>query len=135
MIWLDNSPWKYTILHREEVPHNFPVKHMDILEQAIDYRVPPGKVDALAVYNGSVTVHRTKGDMVAMCDREEMNFLALNLAHDIVTEKLSAAAARQIYTTTAVAFLKGEKPPYTQGLQFQAPPGDTGDPDQVQVAM
>lgn len=135
VIWLDNGPWKYTILHREEVPHNFPIKHMDILEQAISYRVPPGKVNELAVYNGSVTVRRTKGDMVAMCDREEMNFLALNLAHDIVTEKLSAAAARQTYTTTAVAFLKGEKPPYTQGLQFQAPPGDTGDPDQVQVAM
>lgn len=135
MIWLDNSPWKYTILYREEVPHNFPMKHMDILEQAIDYRVPPGKVDELTVYNGSVTVRRTKGDMVAMCDREEMNFLALNLAHDIITEKLSAAAARQAYTTTTLAFLKGEKPPYTQGLQFQAPQGDTGDPDQVQVAM
>jgi hypothetical protein len=135
VIWLDNGPWKYTILYREEVPHNFPMKHVDILEQAINYRVPSGKINELAVYNGSLTVRRTKGDIVAMCDKEEMNFLALNLAHDIVTEKLSAAAARQAYTTTAVAFLKGEKPPYTQGLQFQAPQSDTGDPDQLQVAM
>jgi hypothetical protein len=135
LIWLDNNPWKYTIICREEVPHNFPVKHIDILEQAINYRVPPEKCDELAAYNGSVTVRRTKGELVAMCDREPMNFLALNLAHDIVIGKLNVEEARQAYATTALAFRKGEQRPYTQALQFQVPQKNTGDPDQATATM
>jgi hypothetical protein len=135
LTWLDNGPWKYSMLYREEVPHNFPMKHTDVLEQAIAYRVLPEKYDELAAYNGSVTVRRTKGEMSAMCDREEMNFLALNLAHDIITGKLSVEAARQAYTTTVLAFIKGEKHPYTQALQFQLPPGNLGDPDRVTATM
>jgi hypothetical protein len=108
---------------------------MDILEQAIDYRVPPEKYGALAAYNGSVTARRTRGELAAMCDKEAMNFLALNLAHDIITGKLSVEEARQAYTTTALAFTKGEQRPYTQALQFQVPPKGTGDPDQVTATM
>ena len=135
LIWLEHGPWKYSIICREEIPHNFPLKHMDILEQAIDYRVPPDKCNELAAYNGSVTVRRTKGELAAMCDKEAMNFLALNLAHDIIIGKLSVEAARQAYTAAAVAFMKGEQPPYTQALQFQVPQKNTGDPDQVTATM
>jgi hypothetical protein len=135
IMWLNNGPWEYSILYRQEVPHNFPVKHMDMLEQAIHYRVPPEKFNDLATYNGSITVHRTQGEMSAMCDREEMNFLALNLAHDLLVEKLSVEEARQAYSKMALAFMKGDKPPYTQALQFQVSQGETGYPDQTTTRM
>ncbi|MGQ0816322.1 MAG: hypothetical protein ACT4O1_17985 [Gemmatimonadota bacterium] len=129
LVWHNNGPWKRTILNREETPHDFPKPHTDLLEQFIDYRVPPDKFDELAAYDGSVIVERTKGELSARCDKEEMNFLALNLANDIVTGRRSVEAARQFYAETVAAFMRGERPPYTQGLQFQVPRGGTADRD------
>lgn len=129
LVWLKNGPWKYTLLYREEVPHLFPMKHTDMLEQVIDYKVPPDKFDELAAYDGSVTVRRTKGEMSAMCDKEEMNFLALNLAHDIVTGKMGVEEARKFYGKVAMAFMKGEKHEYTQKLAFEVKE-KTADPDE-----
>jgi hypothetical protein len=58
-----------------------------------------------------------------------MNFVAINLAHDIVAAKRTVAEAREEYTRLYVAFKRGEKPPYTQGFQFPRPTGDTKDRD------
>lgn len=41
LIWYNNGPWKRTIAYPDEVPHNSPQPHSDIVEQFIDYRVPP----------------------------------------------------------------------------------------------
>jgi hypothetical protein len=130
LVWHRNGPWKRTIIYRDELPHNFPKKHVDVMEQFVDYHVPPEKCDDLAAYDGSVTVRRTKGEMSAMCYQEETNFLALNLAHDIVTGKLNAEEARQSYARAVKAFMKGEKHPYMQKLVFrQAGRAGTADPD------
>lgn len=128
--WNNNGPWKYTIVHRDPSPHNFPMKHEDVLEQGIDYRVPPGKFSDLAFYDGSVHARRTKGEVSAMCDKEPMNFLAINLANDIVSGKASVDEARQTYGKIAMAFMKGEKHAYTQGLAFERQKVAAGDPDQ-----
>jgi hypothetical protein len=130
LMWMNKGPWKAIIVNRREVPHSFPKAHTDLLEGVIDYRVPPDKFDELAQYDGSVIAERTRGTLAARCDKEEMNFLALNLAHDIVTGRKTVAAARKEYADTAMAFMNGEKRPYTQKLQFDAMKGNTGDPDQ-----
>jgi hypothetical protein len=93
--------------------------------------VPPDKFDALAAYDGSVIAERTKGELAARCDMEEANFLALNLAHDIVTGIRSVAQARQFY-----AEVMQEKRPteYLQGLRFQVPRTAQGDPDRQLMA-
>lgn len=124
------SPPPGSCLYREEVPHNFPKKHTDTLEQVIDYRVPPDKFDELVAYDGSMTVRRTKGEMSAMCDKEEMNFLALNLAHEVAAGKLGVGDARKTYAKVAMAFMKGEKHPYTQALQFKVADKETADRDE-----
>jgi len=115
----------------EEIPHNFPKPHMDMLLQSTDYPVPPDKFDALAAYDGSVIAERTKGELAARCDMEEANFLALNLAHDIVTGIRSVAQARQFY-----AEVMQEKRPteYLEGLRFQVPRTAQGDPDRQLMA-
>lgn len=134
LIWYNNGPWKRTIVYRDEVPHNFPKPHVDVLEQFIDYRVPVEKFDELAAFDGSVIPERTKGEISARCDMEEMNFLALNLAHDIVTGKRTVDEARESYAETANAFMMKRSAPYTEKLQFQAPQGDTADLDQTMMA-
>jgi hypothetical protein len=134
LIWFNNGPWKRTIIYRDEVPHNFPKPHTDLLEQFIDYQIPIDKYDDLAAYDGSVVPERTKGEISARCDMEEMNFLALNLAHDIITGARSVEDARQSYADTAVAFMMNRPAPYTEGLRFQPPAGETADTDETMIA-
>jgi hypothetical protein len=105
-----------------------------VLEQVIDYRVPPDKADDLIAFDGSVVIERTRGELSARCEGEEANFLALNLAHDIVTGKLDVAGARAKYTETMKAFNAGEKPDYMQRLLFEPPSGDTRDPDAATIS-
>ena len=135
LIWYNNGPWKKTILFKEEVPHHFPKVHTDLLQQFIDYKTPVDKFDDLAQYDGSVIVERTKGEISARCDKEEMNFLALNLANDIATGKKTVEEARAYYAKAAMAFMKGEKDPYTSGLKFTVANGGTADPDMPAPGM
>jgi len=133
LVWHNNGPWKKTTVGREESPHDFPKPHTDLMLQTINYRVPPEKFALLAAYDGSVTAHRTKGELSALCDNEEANFLALNLAHDIIIGKRTPEEARKFYTDAIIAKDNGAKPPYTQALQFEVPKGNTGDRDKVTI--
>ena len=78
-------------------------------------------------------MERTRGELAARCDKEELNDLALNLAHDLVTGKITVEEARRTYTQTAAGFLLGKSDPYTEGLQFQVPRGDTADLDEPTI--
>jgi hypothetical protein len=133
LIWRNNWPWKRTVVYRDEVRHLFPTPHTDLLEQTIDYQVPPEKFGDLASYNGSVMAGRTAGKLAARCDKEEMNFLALNLAHDLIIAKCTVYEARRMHTEIAVAFMMEDPHAYTQGLQFEMAKSNTSDPDQPDV--
>lgn len=121
LIWRDNGPWKRSIVHRDPVAHSFPRPHQDVLEQVIDYRVPAEYADDLALYDGSVIIDRTAGELTARCDSEAMNFLALNLADDIVKGEKTVAEARLEYGRAALQQMAGDSPDLTQGLQFEPP--------------
>jgi len=131
VIWHDNKPWKRTIISREEVPHDFPSPHKDCLEQFIEYQVPPDKFDELAHYDGSVIVERTKGLMSARCAGESMNFVAINLAHQIITDAMTIEQARARYVELSNAHKDGEHPPETTRFTFNLPTGNTKDPDRA----
>nr|MBA3580323.1 hypothetical protein [Gemmatimonadaceae bacterium] len=107
----------------------FPGPHPDVMQQFIDYRVPLDRYDEMAMYDGSVVVERTNGEMSARCDKEEANFLALNLANDIATGRRTVEDARAMYAREIMAFKQGQGGPYTKGLQFSVPRGGTADPD------
>lgn len=71
--------------------------------------------------------------------KEEMNFLALNLMHDIlmhdiVTGKLGVDEARRHLYGDGRQIHDGPHEPYTQGLQFEASTTETTDPDVTTMA-
>ena len=134
LMWVNNGPWKWTKVSRETVPHNFPMPHPDLLEQAIDYQVPLGKYDDLARYDGSVIPERTKGQLSARCDKEGANFLAINLAHDVATNRRTVEQARTYYASAMQRFMRtNQMDPYMQGLQFRTNPQNSRDPDRTVI--
>lgn len=129
LVWYDNGPWTRTEVYREGTEHRFPVPHLDHLYQYIDYQVPPEKHDVLARFDGSVHAHRTEGELVATCYREAANVLALNLAHDVVTEQKTVDEAREAYAEINAELMAGGEPEYVHDFRFPLPAGDQGDPD------
>jgi len=134
LIWYDNGPWKRTVVYRHEIPHNFPQPHTDVVEQFIDYHVPPEKVSELAKFDGSVIVERTAGEVSARCDMEAANFLAINMMHEIVTGKLTAEEARNVYSENTSAYVMNRSAPYAEAFQFELPQGETADKDETTIA-
>ena len=132
VVWYGTGPFVKTAVARDEAPHEFPMPHTDYLTQTVRHRVPADKLAALNEFDGSVWYHRTRGELSAQCDKEEMNLLALNLAHDVITGKRTVADARAFYAKTAMAFKQGDtSSPYVQGLTFQTEP-NAADPDHPQ---
>lgn len=130
LIWHNNGPWKYSELANEEIPHDFPMPHKDALYQAVNFRIDPQKADELLAYDGSIVLDRTKGEIAARCDKEEANFLAINLANDIATGRRSVEDARKFYADSIMMMMKqNKKNEYLQGFRFQVLSGDQGDRD------
>jgi hypothetical protein len=136
LIWNQTGSWKKTIVYKEEIRHDWPRPHTDVLEQWVDYRVPPDKFDDVARFDGSVIAERTKGVLSARCDNEEMNHLAVNLAAEVAKGTRTSEDARGFYVKTAAAAMRGETSPYTQALRIEkAAPGTTADPDRPSAEM
>lgn len=130
LVWHDSGPWVRTIVYKEAIEHDFPMPHVDVLEQFIHMDVPPDYFDDLAHYDGSVIVERTKGEISARCDKEPANFLAINLAHDIINDERTVEEARQHYAETIRKLMAGETPEYTAGLTFEPAQQDVTNPDE-----
>ncbi len=134
VVWHNNGPWKKTIISKMENKHDFPKTHMDCMEQCVSYKVPIDKYDDLAQFDGSVTVDRTQGLLAARCDKEENNFLALNLAHDVITGNKSVEEARKAYGEMIKQAMAGNKPEYMKKLTFSSNM-NAADPDVMTVGM
>jgi hypothetical protein len=131
LVWRARGPWKKSVLSRDPVHHEWPSPHEDVLEQSVDYRVPPDKADELAAFDGSVMFERTKGELSARCGGEAANFLALNLAKEIAEGTRSVEDARRVYEDEMSAFKRGEKSRvYVSGLMF-VPMKNAADPDRA----
>lgn len=131
LLWYDTGPWKRTEVYREGVTHDFPDEHTDFVEQVIDYQVPPERADEIVTFDGSVTIRRTRGELSAECHGEPANFLAINLAHDILKGDKSVEEARDVYSEIYARKEAGDEPDYITGLQFDPPEGDQRDPDET----
>lgn len=132
LTWYNNGPWKRTVLYKEELQHNFPYPHKDILEQTVNYRVPLEKIADLVKYDGSLVVDRTRGELTIHCNNEESNTLILNIADDIVKGDRSVEQALAYHAQVIRGVQIGEPQTYPYKLRFKAPqPGaDTADADE-----
>lgn len=128
LIWLNKGVWKKISINKSETKHSFPIEHTDMMETTISYKVPDNKMDELGQFDGSITFDRTQGTLSARCDKEGNNFLALNLAHDIITGKKSVAQARTVYGDIVKEKMNGGNPVYMQKLSF-SPQENAADPD------
>lgn len=126
--WYHNGPWQRTSLLREGAPHNFPLRHMDVLEQTVDYRVPLNKIADLVSYNGSLVVDRTRGELTVHSDSEQENIITLNIADDIVKGERTVDQAMGYHAQVIEGLFIHDPETYQLRLRFhQQPSADPGE--------
>jgi len=129
LTWYRNGVWKRTVLHRDPVIHNFPKPYLDYLEQTIDYQVPVDKFSDLAMLSGSLVANRTKGEISSSCDSEAANFLAINIAHDVIVDRMGVEDGRYAFLDEVMRAEQGGVSASMTGFQFVLPlSGSTADP-------
>lgn len=134
LFWYRVGPWKRMEISADPVVHNWPAPHEDFFTQVIDYRVPPEMVHLITMFDGSILVDRTRGEVWARCDSEAANVLGLNMVHEIVTGKRTVEEARETSSQHTVAYNLGRSAPYAERLQFEVPNGGTEDLDKPVIA-
>jgi hypothetical protein len=123
LIWEDEGPWVEIIVFKKPHPHDWPMPHEDVLFQTIEYQVPVEKVGELAQFDKAVVPMLTRGTLSAMCDFQGANYLALNLAHRLITGETTVAQARSLYEQAVKEFKAGNPPVAMQKLMFDPPKG------------
>lgn len=125
LVWRNSGPWKRTIVYRDEVMHDFPRPHTDLLEQVLDYAVPLDKLVDLAKFDGSIVVDRTAGEVLVKGDDERMNLAAMNLADQLVNGKITVDEARTALARDSIAVAKKDTPKDGEKLLFDFTSSDT----------
>ena len=75
-----------------------------------------------------VTRIETRGEVTVTCDKEEANFLSVNLFHEIVTGKRTVDEAKYFMADTEANYIfKNKSSPYLEKILFP-PQRYTNDP-------
>jgi|CXWL01.1.fsa_nt_gi hypothetical protein len=134
--WNNNGPWKKTVLHRDGFTQSMLGRDRDHLEQTIVYKVPEDKIADLQRFDKRLEVDQAAGELTSHADSESMNYLALNLANDIVTGQRNVQAARTFYQRVKMFEKVGKTSPYLNGFVFALDgSGKTGATDSDKSSM
>ncbi|MFI5361147.1 MAG: hypothetical protein ACHQ49_04185 [Elusimicrobiota bacterium] len=116
LVWNWNGPWRRTVVYRA-APGGF-LRRKEIVEQSIIYDVPGGSVDELRRFDGRIRYDPATGEMSVLGENENLNFLALNIANEIVAGKLTVEGARDYYRRTSTLAESGKRSAYYDGFIF-----------------
>lgn len=117
-LWNDKGPWRRTMV-RNVRPIFTPDDDRALVEQTVGYALTPPQAAAVATaLGGRVSYDARKEELTARSDREGLNYLTLNLAHDVVVGALSPEQARASYANTTLLEESGKTLPYLLGLRF-----------------
>jgi hypothetical protein len=117
LTWNNAGGWKRITVHRAGEADD---THLDVIDVVVDYDVKGNELaENVARLNAGLAVQGESNEISAWCETEALCILALNVANDIVSGRLSLEQAREEYERAVAAFRAGEQVPYTQGLQFE----------------
>lgn len=118
LVWIDNGPWKKTVIYR--VPPGGRVLGPDAgrLEQSVGYRVLPEQRSELERFDKTIGVDEQAGLLTVLSNAESDNFLAMNLADEVVRGKRSAKEASDFRRQILRLQDSGKSSPYLEKLLF-----------------
>lgn len=119
LVWHANGPWKRTIVRNLPWPYSDAAgEELGVIEQSVAYDLTPEKASALAPFSRRLAFDPARMEMSSRADREEANFLRLNLADDVLCGRITAAEAQDSYARFLELEASGKTTRYLLGLTF-----------------
>ena len=123
LVWYGNGPWKRTIVRDVPPPYaGSSGEDLGVIEQTVSYRVTPEEAAGLIGIGDRLSCDPARMELSSRADREEANFLRLNLANDVVGRVLTAQEASLSYTRILELEASGKTTQYMLGLRFGRQP-------------
>lgn len=108
--WFDRGPWKRITIHGEAP--------LSYLEQVVSYHVTKDAAPRLLELDHGLRFDIAKEELSATSNSESLNFLALNLAHEVSSARRDPKDARERYVQTARLAAAGKSSPLLEKLEF-----------------
>lgn len=119
LVWEGNGSWKRTIVRDLPRPYAGAAdEDLGVVEQTAAYGLTPEKAAELFRFSPRLSFDTARMEMTSRADREEVNFLLLNLAHDVASGGMTAADARRAYARILELEAAGKTTPYLLDLRF-----------------
>lgn len=110
LAWKGARPFKRIVLWDEPLGPG--------LEETVPYGVPQDRRKDLEALGGLVWASPDGMELTAQSDAESSNFLALNIADDILRGRTSPSRGRQAFDRTLSLSASGKSSRYMEGLMF-----------------
>lgn len=117
LVWSGRGPWKRTVVRDLRWPYARP-EELGVVEQTVEYPLTAGQIAEVQAFDDHVTFSPASREMRSSADREEVNYLRLNLADDVANGRTSAEQARQDYRKILALEAAGKSSPYLLSLHF-----------------
>jgi hypothetical protein len=117
LVWINKGPWEMTAVWNAE-PTDGSNLGPENLEQTIAYRTTTDQRVALSAFNDKIKANAAGTELSARYSSEELNFLALNLADQVVKGMRDPADAQRFFDLTLKLGAAGRTSLYMQGLLF-----------------
>lgn len=121
LAWRGNGPWLKTTVHSRALTRRAYRRDVDFLENTIRYDVPRRLRADLARFDPGLSWNAARGELSSRAESEELTFLALNLADEIITGVRGVDEALAVRERILRFSASGKASPYLRGLKFVSP--------------
>ena len=118
LLWVNNSPWRRTVVSNVRPMLETDTAGLDVVEQTVKYPLTREQAFAVATFDDRAAFDPKTGELSSRADREEHNYLRLNLADDVAQGRLRPEQARDSYASIVSFEQSGKTSPYLLGLRF-----------------
>lgn len=119
LVWRNNGPWKRTVVYRRAWPRAQSGEDKNYLENTVAYRLRASRAEDAVRFDSKVDADPKFKELSSRSESEAMNFLTLNLAHEVVVGRRSPEDARRFGARIARLAASGKSSPYLEKLLFR----------------
>jgi hypothetical protein len=121
VVWDNKGPWKRIVVWDDINFGQFLTAKDNNLQETLAYAVPAARRGPVEEFGGRILVSADGSELSARSYSEARNFLALNLADEVIRGAKTPGEARLFDAETLRLADAGKSSPYMKGLLFQAP--------------
>lgn len=117
LTWNDRGSWKRVVVWNRKPIYLSPVD-LSVMKETVDYPMSESQAGVLLAFSDCIEVDLVHGELSSRANREEINYLTLNLADEIMRGQLTVAEAQEKFIRQIRLAASGKLTPYMTGLLF-----------------